>query len=390
MDFGLTEEQTALRDVVRSFARKELAPDYLERARRAAFPWEEHRKVASLGVLGLLAGPDWGGEDDPDFALCGIAMEELAYADFNISNCVLPPLIITSILRGHAPRAMQEEWIPRLVAGETMVALGLTEPGSGSDAAAMRTTAVRTGDGWRLNGEKTSITAIPYAEAAVIFARTDKTKGAGGVSAFLVRMDAPGVRMSLIEDPGWLPVGRGTISMSDVDVPDSALIGDEGDGFRTVMRNFDFTRPLLALTAIGCAQATLDETVEHVRQREAFSTTLSRFEGISFPLAEHATHLEMARMTCYRALWKRTQGLPHTADAAMCKWIGPLASTRAIHDCLLQFGHYGYASEYPHEQRLRDAMAVEIADGTAQVQKIIIARELFGRDFLPYGDGRKA
>ena len=153
------------------------------------------------------------------------------------------------------------------------------------------------------------------------------------------------------------------------------------------MRNFDFTRPLLALTAIGCAQASLDETVEHARHREVFGSTLSRFEGISFPLAEHTTHLETARLICYRALWKRTNGLPHTADAAMAKWLGPLVASRAIHDCILAFGHYGYASEYPHEQRLRDAMAVEIADGTAQIQKIIIARELFGREFVPYDVG---
>jgi cyclohexanecarboxyl-CoA dehydrogenase len=389
MDFGLTEEQQAVRDAVRGFARKHLSSGYLERARRAEFPWEEHRQVAKLGVLGLLAGPEWGGEEKPDYTLCGLAMEELAYADFNVSNCVLPPLIITAILSQHASRRVQEQWIPGLVDGTHMVALGLTEPGSGSDAAAMRTHATRVDGGWRLNGEKTSITGVPFVNGAVVFARTDRERGAGGISAFMVPMDATGVTMTLIRDPGFLPVGRGSISLVDVEVPDDALIGELGDGFRVVMRNFDFTRPLLALTAIGCAQASLDETVEHVRQREAFGSTLSRFEGISFPLAEHATHLDLARLVCYRALWKRTQNLPHTADAAMAKWIGPLAGTRAIHDCLLTFGHYGYACEYPHEQRLRDAMAVEIADGTAQIQKIIIARELFGRDFVPYGSGSR-
>jgi cyclohexanecarboxyl-CoA dehydrogenase len=345
--------------------------------------------VAKLGVLGLLAGPEWGGETVPDYALCGIAMEELAYADINVSNCVLPPLITTAILSQHASRRVQEQWIPGLVDGSHLVGLGLTEPGSGSDAAAMRCTASRVTGGWRLNGEKTSITAVPFVSGAIIFARTDGAAGAGGVSAFMVPLDSPGVTMNSIPDPGWLPVGRGSISMVDVEVPDDALIAAEGDGFRVVMRNFDFTRPLLALTAIACAQASLDEAVQHVRQREAFGTTLSRFEGISFPLAEHVTHLDMARMLCYRALWKRTRNLPHTADAAMAKWIGPLVASRAIHDCLLTFGHYGYASEYPHEQRLRDALAVEIADGTAQVQKIIIARELFGRDFVPYERGAR-
>jgi cyclohexanecarboxyl-CoA dehydrogenase len=387
VDFSASEDQAALRDVVRAFARREIAPGYLARAKVAEFPWEEHRKVADLGILGLLAGPEWGGAEEPDFEMCGIAMEELAYADFNVANCVLPPLIITSILREHASRAVQEEWMAPQVAGDVVVALGLTEPGSGSDAAAMRTTARRTSTGWLLNGEKTSITAIPYAQAIVVFAVTDKARGARGVSAFLVPTSAPGVTMTALDDPGWLPVGRGSVSFSDVEVPDDALIGPEGSGFVTVMRNFDFTRPLLALTAIGAAQATLDETVEHVRQREAFGSTLSRFEGISFPLAEHATQLELARLICYRALWRRNVGQDHTADAAMAKWFGPLVSTRAIHDCLLQFGHYGYSSDYPHEQRLRDAMAVEIADGTAQVQKIIISRELFGSDFVPYRKG---
>lgn len=384
MDFSPTEEQAALRDAVRSFARKEIAPGYLSRAKKAEFPWREHRMVADLGILGLLAGPEWGGVENPDFEMCGIAMEELAYADFNVSNCVLPPLIITSILREHASRPVQEQWIPPLVAGEVMVALGLTEPGSGSDAAAMRTTARKTPSGWVINGEKTSITAIPFAEAIVVFAVTDRSKGARGVSTFLVPTSAPGVRMNALADSGWLPVGRGSVSFSEVEVPDDALIGPEGSGFVTVMRNFDFTRPLLALTAIGTAQATLDETVEHVRHREAFGSTLSRFEGISFPLAEHATQLELARMICYRTLSRRTAGQDHTADAAMSKWYGPLVSVRAIHDCLLQFGHYGYSCDYPHEQRLRDVMAVEIADGTAQIQKIIISRELFGTDFVPY------
>ncbi|QTI69938.1 acyl-CoA dehydrogenase family protein [Gordonia polyisoprenivorans] len=388
MDFGLNDQQSSIRDMVRRFGAKELAPGYLARAKVAEFPWKEHRRVAELGLLGMLAGPEWGGEEEPDFESVGIMMEELAYADFNISNCVLPPLIITSIMREHAVRRLQEEWMPAIVSGERMVALGLTEPGSGSDAAAMRTKAVKTESGWRLNGEKTSITAIPWATAAIIFAKTQSESGAAKVSAFFVDMDRPGVTMSSTPDPGWLPVGRGTISMVDVDIPADALIGGEGEAFRTVMNNFDFTRPLLALTGIGCAQASIDEAVEHARHREVFGSTLSKFEGISFPLAEHTVHLESARLICYKALWKRTQGLPHTADAAMAKWIGPLVSGRAIHDALLTFGNYGYASEYPHEQRLRDTLAVEIADGTAQVQKIIIARELFGREFVPYDTKR--
>lgn len=387
MDFGLTAEQSALRDVVRDFARTELAPGYVARACVPEFPWAEHQKLARLGVLGLLAGPEWGGEESPDYVMAGIAMEELAYADFNVANCMLPPLIITSILRHFGSRAMQDAWMPGLVDGTHMVALGLTEPGSGSDASAMRTTADRTDSGWRLNGEKTSVTAIPFAKAAIIFAKTDRSAGARGVSAFMVELDTPGVSLGSIADFGWLPVGRGTISLQDVDLPEDALIGEAGAAFRTVMNNFDFTRPLLALTGIGCAQASIDETAEYVKERRAFGSPLARFEGISFPLAEHSTYLDAARMICYRTLWKRTQGLPHTADAAQSKWLGPLVASSAINDCLLAFGHYGYSTEYAHTQRLRDVLAVQIADGTAQVQKIVIARELFGREFVPYGSG---
>lgn len=387
MDFDLTPDQRALRDVVRDFARSTLTSGYLDRAQRAEFPWPEHQQVAKLGALGLLAGPEWGGEEAPDFELTGIVMEELAYADFNIANCVLPPLIITSILREFGSRAMQEEWMPGLVDGTQLVALGLTEPGSGSDAAAMRSTAVRTEHGWRINGEKTSVTAIPFARAAVIFAKTDKSAGAKGVSAFLVPLDSSGVSMGPIDDFGWLPVGRGSISMQNVEVPYEALIGGEGEAFRTVMNNFDFTRPLLALTGLGAAAASLDETVEYVQQREAFGSPLAKFEGISFPLAEHATYIDTARMLCYRTLWKRTKGLPHTADAAQSKWLGPKVAYDAITACLLTFGHYGYSTQFPHTQRLRDVLAVQIADGTAQVQKIVIARELFGRAFVPYASG---
>lgn len=380
MDFELNEEQRAFRDSVRSYARSQLASTYLPRSKSTSFPWDEHRRVGELGVLGMLSGPAWGGVES-DYLAAGVAIEELAYADFNVANCAIPVLITTSIISQHAARSIQERWLPRLISGETLVALGLTEPDVGSDAASLRTTARPTGDGWKITGEKTSITAIPHAEAAIVFARIADQRG---VSAFFVDLAAPGVEMSVIPDSGWLPVGRGSISFTDVDVPKEALIGLEGAAFHTVMNNFDFTRPLLALTGIGTAQACLDETAAYVQERHAFGAPLAKFEGISFPLAEHATYLEAARLLCYKALSARDAGRPHTVEAAMSKWLGPYSATRAVHDCLLMHGHYGYSTESPFEQRLRDVMAVELADGTAQVQKIIIARELYGRDFVPY------
>lgn len=172
--------------------------------------------------------------------------------------------------------------------------------------------------------------------------------------------------------------------LDNVEVPADALLGAEGAAFRQLLGGFDFTRPLLALTGIATAQASIDETVEYVSARTTFGSPLAANEGVSFRLAEHATHLEAARLLCYSALWHRTVERPHTALAAMTKWYGPLHAGQAIRDCLLMHGNFGYSSESPFEQRLRDVLAVEIADGTAQIQKIIISRELFGRQFIPY------
>lgn len=384
MDFGLDEDQRAVRDTVRAFARAELAPGYLERAQCTAFPWELHRRVADLGVFGLLAGPEHNPLEREDYVVAGLAIEELAYADFNVANAAIPVLLMSSLIAAHGSARVRAEWLAPLVAGEVYVAFGLTEPATGSDATAITTTAVADGDGYVLTGEKTSVTMLAHAQAMIIAARTVRDGAFCGVSTFLVPLDGPGIHKSDIPDTGWKPLGRGVLHLDGVRVPADALLGPEGSAFRSVLGGFDFTRPLLALTGIGCAQATLDLTAEYVRQREAFGAPLARFEGVSFPLAEHLTTLEAARLLCYSALWKRTVGERHTAEAAMTKWYGPAMASRAVKDCLLLHGNYGYSEEFSLEQRLRDVMAVEIADGTAQIQKIIIARERYGADFLPY------
>lgn len=384
MDFGLDEDQRAIRDTVRSFARAELAAGYLERAKQTTFPWKEHRRIADLGVFGLLAGPDHNPLDREDFVAAGLAVEELAYADFNLGNAAIPVLLMSSLIAAHGSPRVRGEWLDPLVRGEVYVAFGLTEPATGSDATAVTTTAVADGDGYVLSGEKTSVTMLAHAQAMIITARTVRDGSSVGVSTFLLPLDAAGLDRSDIPDTGWKPMGRGVLHLDGVRVSADALLGPEGSAFRNVLGGFDFTRPLLALTGIGCAQATLDLTAEYVRQRHAFGSPLSRFEGVSFPLAEHLTTLEAARLLCYSALWKRTVGERHTAEAAMTKWYGPAMASRAVKDCLLLHGNYGYSEEFSLEQRLRDVMAVEIADGTAQIQKIIIARERYGSEFLPY------
>lgn len=382
--YGLTEDQLAIRDAVRTFARADLAPGYLERATGTDFPWDVHRQVAGLGILGMLAGAEHSPLERDDYVAAGLAIEELAYADFNVANAVIPVMLMSSLIAAHASPAIRDRWLPPLISGETYIAFGLTEPHSGSDATALRTTAVADRDGYVLTGEKTSVTMLTHAEAMIVTAQTIRDGENRGVSTFLVDLSADGLAKSDIPDTGWKPMGRGVLHLDGVRVPTDALIGAEGSAFRSVLGGFDFTRPLLALTGIGCAQSCLDLTADYVRDRLAFGEPLSRFEGVSFPLAEHSTTLEAARLLCYSALWRRNEGLRHTAEAAMSKWYGPLSASQAVKDCLLLHGNYGYATEYGLEQRLRDVMAVEIADGTAQIQKIIIARERYGRDFVPY------
>jgi len=384
MPFGLTPEQSQLYATMQKFAAAELAPGYLERAKSQEFPWHLQRKLGEMGVLSMLAGPQWGGVDDPDYVAIGLVVESLAYGDFNVANCILPTLLATAVLHMHASAAVRERWMPGLTSGDEVMSIALTEPESGSDAAAMQATATPSAGGFVLNGEKTSVTGLPHARSALVFASADRNAGARAVTAFAVDLQQRGCTRSPISDTGWRPIGRGSLHLQDVRVPNEAVVGGVGGGFSVVMNGFDFTRPLLALTAIGCAQATLDETVAYVRQRRAFGSVLASFEGVSFPLAEHLARLEAARLLCYETLWARKGGQRHTALAAMSKWYGPAVATQVVHDCLLMHGHYGYATDSSFEQRLRDVLAVEVADGTAQIQKIVIAREAFGRDFVPY------
>jgi cyclohexanecarboxyl-CoA dehydrogenase len=385
VEFGLTDDQLSLRDAVRVFARRRLAPGYLARAKAAKFDWGLHREIAALGVFGLLAGQEFSPLEKEDYVAVGLTIEELAYADFNLANAAIPVMLMSALIAHYATDRVRQQYLKPLIEGELYVALGLTEPGAGSDVSAITTTATATADGYVLSGEKTSVTMLHESAAIIVVAQTVRDGVRVGASAFLVPLDAVGIATSGIGDTGWRPLGRGVLHLDGVTIPADALLGTEGKAFRQVLNGFDFTRPLLALTGIGCAQVSIDETVEYVKNRQTFGSPLARYEGVSFPLAEHATHLEAARLLCYSALWHRTEEKKHTALAAMTKWYGPLHAGLAVRECLLLHGNFGYSSELPFEQRLRDVLSVEIADGTAQIQKIIIARELFGREFVPYG-----
>ena len=384
MDFSYSDEQQAIRETARRFAREKLAPAYAGREKAGAFEPGLIRQMGELGLIGAELPEELGGLG-VGAQTAGIIMEEIAYGDHNVAYVQLLGSLQGALLVAHAPAEMAAAVVPQICAGESVLALGLTEPGGGSDAANLRLKAVREGDDFVLNGEKTSISMATQCDRMIVFARTgEPEERARGVSAFLVELDAPGISRTAFDDLGAIAVGRGSVFFDDVRVPGAAMIGGEGEGFRQVMNGFDYSRALIGLQCLAPAQASLDETWKYVTERQAFNKPIGAYQGVTQPLAEAETQLEAARLLCYKTLWLRDQGLPHTSEAAMCKWWAPRVAFDVIHRCLLTHGHMGYSKDLPHQQRLRDVLGLQIGDGTDQIQKMIIAREKIGRIAVPY------
>lgn len=381
MDFALSTEQQDLVRSLRAFARRDLLPKYQIWDQKEEFFREQWQKLGELGLLGLGTSPAYGGQKT-DCVTAGLATEEIAKGDFNVAYGIVIPTAMGEYLEAYGSERVKEEWLKPMVTGEKVIALAVTEPHCGSDAAAMRTRAVREGEYYLLKGEKSGVTLMMVADALVLFAKTNPELGARGISAFLVPTDSPGAMRQTYKDMGEKAIARGSIFLEDVKIPASYLLGKENAAFREIMQEFNFTRVLLALMCIGAAEITIEETIEYLKQRTAFGRPLSFFQGASFPLVEHYSRLEAVRWLCYYALWLRDQGLPHSKESSICKWLGPQTAAETIHTCLLLHGHYGYTQEFPIEQRLRDVIGLEMGDGTAQIQKIVIARELFGKEFV--------
>ena len=379
MDFSLTEDQILLVDSLKGFARKELLPRYAHWDRTGSFPAELWPRMGEMGLFGLRV-PEALGGTGLGYLDAGLAIEQVARGDFNLCYGILNACFAGDILSRFAAPDLCADWLTPLAAGERVLCVCLTEPHCGSDAAAIRTRAVRDGGDYVITGEKSAITLLMAGDAGIVFAKTDPDKGARGVSAFLVPLDAPGLTRTPYEDMGARGIVRGSLFLDGVRVPEAHRIGPENAGFTQVMATFDYTRALIGLMCLGAAEQTLEETVTYVTGREAFGQPITRNQGVSFPLAEARSRLEMLRWLCYRTLWLRDAGLPHTAEAAMCKAEGPAICADVIRDCLVLHGHYGYTRDFPVEQRLRDVLGQIIADGTPQIMKMIIARHMLGRD----------
>lgn len=384
MDTTLNEQQEAFREAAQRFATEKLAPHYQKRATKHRLDRAMLAEMGSLGLIGVDIPEAYGGLGESSVT-AGLIIEQIAYADFNASYVQLLASLMGGMVAQHATPDVAKEWLPKVTRGEAIIGLGLTEPRGGSDAANLILRAEKSGNGYRLNGEKTSMSCADQCDAAVIFARTGKVEdGARGVSAFFVDLNQKGITRTHFDDIGTKPVGRGSVFFDDVFIPAECLMAEENKGFSKIMTGFDYSRALIGLECIGPAQASVDEAWQYSRERTAFERPIAQFQGVSFPLAEAETQLTMMRQLCFHTLSLRDRRLPHTAEAAMCKWYVPKTTCEIIHQCLLTHGHYGYTTDLPFHQRYLDVMGLQIGDGTAQIQKLVIAREKVGRVAVQY------
>ena len=378
----ITEDLQALADTARRFAQERVAPGFLERDQSRVFDRGLMREMGNLGFIAPELPEQFGGLGMGCLA-AGVIHEEIARADLGFSYVNLLASLNSQILSRYGQPEVVTPWLEKIIGGESICAIALTEPRGGSDAANLRLKIERVGDEYIVNGEKTSISAADQADISVVFGRTGTPEsGAHGVTALLVPMDTPGVTTSRFDCHGQRAIGRGSIFFENVRIPVSHRLGDENKGFVQVMHGFDFSRSLIGLQCLAVARVALEETWAYITQREAFGQPLSAFQGVTHPLSSFDTEVEGARLLCLQGLWLKDQGLPHSAEAGMAKWWGPKLAYDVVHQCLLCFGHGGY-DRGPMEQRLRDVLGFQIGDGTAQIMKTIIARTRAGRQFVP-------
>ena len=377
MDFELSEEQQLLRKTVREFAEKEIGPHSREWDEAQAFPSEVFTKLAALGLMGVCWPEEHGGAglSTLDWAL---VMEELARVDAGVA---LSLAAHHSLASAHIFLAGSEEQKERfgtpLATGEKVGCWGLTEPGSGSDAGGMRTTAVRDGDRWVLNGSKNFITNGGVADTAVVLAVTDREKGTRGISAFVVEREAPGFRSGKKEDKlGVRSSDTSELVLEDCRVPADRLLGVEGMGFIDTLKILDKGRIGIAAFSVGIAQASLEASLRYAGERQQFGHPLANFQAIQFKIAEMAMQVDAARLLTWRAAAMADSGQTHTAESSMAKLFAGEAAVQIALEAIQIHGGYGYLKDYPVERYLRDAKVGTIGEGTSEVQRMVIARQL--------------
>jgi len=382
MSFVFTDEEELFRRQIQEFAQKELTPGVKERAKKTAVDMKLVKKMADLGLLAMNVPEKYGGQK-VSWVTVGIAIEEMSKVDFTVGVLPIGTCGYLGQALSYAPEYLQDRWFKPVIDGDMLCCLCLTEPDCGSDAVALKTKAVKDGKHYIINGEKTSISWGMQAKVGVVFAKTDPAAGAKGVSAFIVPVDTPGLTKSSIPDMGWPSAQRASFFFDDARIPADHLLGEEGQGFYLAMNVIGVVRVALTLQAIGHAEGALDEAIAYAKQRTAFGRPLANFQAVSFKIAEEATKLEAARLLCYKALALRDKGERNLKEASMAKWYGARVAMEACHEALLIHGQIGYSEECRVEQRLRNVIGNEIGDGTAEIMKLNISREIIGKEFQP-------
>jgi len=379
--FGLTEEQESLRREVRAFAAKEVLPHVMEWDEASTFPAAVVKKMGAMGLMGVIFPEELGGAGY-GYVEYVLAIEELSRVDGSVGIIVASHnSLCTNHLMLAGNDAQRKRWIPRLASGEWLGAWGLTEPGSGSDAGGMRTTAVRRDGGWVLNGGKTFITNGSYADCAVVLALTDREKGTrGGISGFLVEKGTAGFRAGKKENKlGLRASDTAELIFEDCFVPEDCLVGTEGSGFKDAMRVLDGGRISIAALSLGIARGALDAAMKYATQRRQFGKAISEFQAIQFKLATMATELDAAWLLTMRAARMKDAGENVTLESSMAKLYASEVACRICDEGVQIHGGYGFIKDYPAEKFYRDVKLCTIGEGTSEIQRMVIARELLKR-----------
>ena len=375
MDLAFSSEQAELARTLRQFARRELAPRSAQWDKTGEFPWEAWRRMGELGLLGLRVPVAHGGQE-ADFLTFGIAMEEIGRGDFSCTYAIQLAGLAGEILGRSAPAEVQARWLPPTARGDTVVALALTEPGAGSDAANLACRAERDSTDYVITGEKSGISLGMAAHAAIVFARTDPSGRARGVTAFLVPLDLPGVSRSPLRDMGTRAIGRAVLAFDHVRVPASHRLGEEGSGFRQLVTKLPQERLSLAVNAVAAARAAFGWTLEYCKERTAFGQPIGSFQHNRFKLAEMRTEIDLGQVFVDRQVEALNAGELTAEDAAEGKWWCTEMAWRTLDTCLQLHGGYGYMEEYPIARAWRDGRIPTIYGGTTEIMKEIIGRSL--------------
>ena len=377
MDFQMNEEQQQLRKSVREFAAREILPHVMEWDEASHFPLETVKELGKLGLLGVIFPAEYGGAG-MGYVEYVTAIEELSRVDGSVGIIVAAH---TSLCSNHiwitASEEQKRKYIPKLATGEFIGAWGLTEPGSGSDAGSARMTAVRKKDCWVLNGTKTFITNGHYADVVVAIAVTDKTAHTHGLSAFVVEKGTKGFRPGKKENKlGLRASDTAELIFEDCSIPLGNLLGKEGDGFVDAMRVLDGGRISIAALGLGMGQGAFEAALKYSKQRQQFGKPISDFQALQWKLADMATELEAARLLTYNAAARKDAGLKTTQESSMAKLYTSEVAVRCANECVQIHGGYGFVKDYPAEKFYRDVKLCTIGEGTSEIQRMVIARQL--------------